>query len=211
MVASSSFILLNGSFFIRGPHGSVLRHDLGQHRRSGGGAGPYRARALRQPELARLHLLGVDWRSRRLLGHACCATRASSPASASPRGFGYERSRDRATPATLDPTAAFFVGPAPDIQAWGGGLSVMHVPVRLVRPGSLRVSGLQCAGPRRQRLLGLRGWRHQEGHHALVDPGRYLQELVRHRQHRALRRVRQGDGLWCRAAAASQLLAANSR
>jgi hypothetical protein len=29
---------------------------------------------------------------------------------------------------TLDPTAAAFVGPHPDIQAWGGGLSLMHVP-----------------------------------------------------------------------------------
>ena len=51
------------------PNRSVLRHELGQHRRSGCHPGPYRARALRQPDLARLHLLGVDRRGRRLLGH----------------------------------------------------------------------------------------------------------------------------------------------
>ncbi len=50
-------------------------------------------------------------------------------------GIGYERSRDRATDATLDPASAAFVGPAPDIEAWGGAVSVMHVPSGLFVQG----------------------------------------------------------------------------
>jgi hypothetical protein len=50
-------------------------------------------------------------------------------------GIGYERSRDRATPVTLDPTSLAFIGPSPDVQAWGGGVSVMHVPSGLFLQG----------------------------------------------------------------------------
>ena len=50
-------------------------------------------------------------------------------------GIGYERSRDSSTAVTLDPTAAAFVGPQPDMQAWGGALSVMHIPSGLFAQG----------------------------------------------------------------------------
>jgi hypothetical protein len=50
-------------------------------------------------------------------------------------GIGYERSTDRATPATLDPTAAFWISALPDIRAWGGGISAMHVPSGLFVQG----------------------------------------------------------------------------
>jgi hypothetical protein len=50
-------------------------------------------------------------------------------------GFGYERIRDQQTPATLDPTAAFFSGPRPDQDAWGGSLAVLHVPSGLFAQG----------------------------------------------------------------------------
>ena len=50
-------------------------------------------------------------------------------------GVGYEQVKDRATPATLDPTAASFTGPAPDITAWGFALSAMHVPSGLFVQG----------------------------------------------------------------------------
>jgi hypothetical protein len=50
-------------------------------------------------------------------------------------GIGYEQIRDRSTPATLDPTAAFFVGARPDEVAWGVALSAMHVPTGLFIQG----------------------------------------------------------------------------
>ena len=85
VVASSSFILMNGSFFIRGPTGQYYATSWANIGDPGCGSGPYRARALRQPELARLHLLGVDRGRPATTGAACCGTPASSPASASPR------------------------------------------------------------------------------------------------------------------------------
>jgi hypothetical protein len=50
-------------------------------------------------------------------------------------GIGYERVRDRLTGATLDPAAIAFIGPRPDQEFWGGGLSIMHVPTGLFAQG----------------------------------------------------------------------------
>jgi len=50
-------------------------------------------------------------------------------------GIGYEEIHDRATPATLDPTAAFYAGPKPDEAAWGAALSILHVPTGLFVQG----------------------------------------------------------------------------
>ena len=50
-------------------------------------------------------------------------------------GIGYERIRDSNTGVTLDPASPLFVGPQPDISAWGGALSVMHVPTGLFAQG----------------------------------------------------------------------------
>ena len=61
-------------------------------------------------------------------------------------GIGYERSKDRATPATLDPTAAAFVGPSPDVEAWGGGVSVMHVPSGLFAQGHYQTADYSDPG-----------------------------------------------------------------
>jgi hypothetical protein len=49
--------------------------------------------------------------------------------------IGYDRSRDRATPASVDPTAAAFTGPKPDVDAWGVAGSVLHVPSGLFLQG----------------------------------------------------------------------------
>jgi hypothetical protein len=50
-------------------------------------------------------------------------------------GIGYEKSTDRLTLATLDPSDPVFIGPLPKIPAWGAGLSVMHVPSGLFVQG----------------------------------------------------------------------------
>jgi hypothetical protein len=49
---------------------------------------------------------------------------------------GYEKIKDRSTPATLDPTAAFWTGPQPDLTTWGASLSLMHVPTGLFIQGN---------------------------------------------------------------------------
>jgi hypothetical protein len=61
-------------------------------------------------------------------------------------GIGYERSRDRATPATLDPTGAFWVSASPDIQSWGGALSLMHVPSGVFVQGHYGVTDFNAPG-----------------------------------------------------------------
>ena len=178
------------------PTGSVLRHDLGQPRRSRCRPRPYRARALRQPELARLHLLGVDRRSRRLLGqHAALRRRVlRHPHRRGHRLRAVQRPRDAGN-ARSDGGVLRRPGAGHPGLGWRPLADARSV--RSVRPGPLRGQRIQCSWPCRQRLLGLGGRCHQEGRHALADPGWCLQELVRHRQHRALRRVRQGDGFWC--------------
>jgi hypothetical protein len=127
MVASSSFILVNGSFFIRGPSGQYYAMswaNIGDP-----------AAAQGRTELVRYD--SPNWHGFILSSSVAEAgdyygtmLRYAGEFSGIrvAAGFGYERSRDRATPATLDPTAPFFVGPTPDVQAWGGGLSLMHVP-----------------------------------------------------------------------------------
>ncbi len=61
-------------------------------------------------------------------------------------GIGYERSKDRATPATIDPTGAFWVSAAPDIQAWGVALSLMHIPSGLFVQGHWAAADFNAPG-----------------------------------------------------------------
>ncbi len=52
-------------------------------------------------------------------------------------GFGYDKSTDILTPVggAVGPTNAAFTGPLPEISAWGGGVSVMHIPTGLFAQG----------------------------------------------------------------------------
>ena len=134
MVASSSFILVNGGFSIRGPTGQyyamswanigdpaanqgrteLVRYDSPTWHgfifsSSVGEAGDYYGAMVRYAN----EFNGV---------------RVAA-------GLGYERARDRLTNATLDPTAFVFIGPSPDIQAWGGALSLLHIPSGLFIQG----------------------------------------------------------------------------
>jgi hypothetical protein len=132
MAASSSWILLNGSFFLRG--------DLGQwYNLTWANIGDPAA-AQGRTELARydsptwhgfiysasIAEAGDYWghmlRYANEFNLGCCGGSIRVAA-----GIGYERSRDRATPVLLDPTHAAFIGPSPDQNAWGGALSLMHV------------------------------------------------------------------------------------
>jgi hypothetical protein len=134
MVASSSFVLVNGSFFIRGPTGqyyAVSWANIGDPAANQG-----RVELVRYDSptwhgfiyTASIAEAGDYWGNMLRYANEFNGVRVAA-------GIGYERSRDRATPATLDPTAAFFVGPSPDIQAWGGALSLMHIPSGLFAQG----------------------------------------------------------------------------
>ncbi len=144
-VASSSFVLLNGSFFIRGPQNqyyAITWANIGDPAAAQG-----RTELVRYDSpnwhgfiySASIAEAGDYWGSMLRYAGEFHGIRIAA-------GFGYERSRDRATPATLDPSAAFFVGPAPDIQTWGGGVSLMHVPSGLFVQGHYGVTDFNGPG-----------------------------------------------------------------
>jgi len=127
LAASSSFVLLNGSFFIRGPNNQYYAMNWANIGDPAANQG--RSELVRYTSPTWMGFIfdssigeaGDYWGSMLRYAGEFSGIRIAA-------GIGYERIRDRSTPATLDPTAAFFAGPAPDHEAWGGGLSVMHVP-----------------------------------------------------------------------------------
>ncbi len=137
IAASSSFILLNGGFFIRGPSGQYYAMTLDQHRRPGGGPGPHRAGALHQPDVdgfifdASIAEAGDYWGSMLRYAGEFSGFRIAA-------GIGYEKASGIGlTPATLDPSAASSSARAPDIQAWGGAAVDHACALRPVRAGAL--------------------------------------------------------------------------
>ena len=153
MAASSSFILVNGSFFIRGPTGQYYAMSWANIGDPAAAQGRTELVRYDSPNWhgfiysASIAEAGDYWGSMLRYAGEFSGIRVAA-------GIGYERSRDRATPATLDPTAPFFVGPSPDITVVGRRSVADARALRVVRPRSLRRDGLQCARPRRQRRIG---------------------------------------------------------
>jgi len=134
MVASSSFILLNGSFFLRGPTGqyyAITWANIGDPAAAQG-----RTELVRYDSpnwhgfiySASINEAGDYWGSMIRYAGEYNGFRLAGT-------VGYEKVKDRATPATIDPTSVNFTGPAPDITVWGAALSVMHVPTGLFLQG----------------------------------------------------------------------------
>jgi hypothetical protein len=134
MAASSSFILLNGSFFIRGPQGqwyNMTWANIGDPAANQG-----RTELVRYDSptwmgfiySASLAEAGDYWGMMLRYAGEFNGFRIAA-------GIGYENSRDRATPVLLDPTNAAFIGPKPDVKAFGGSLAVLHVPTGLFAQG----------------------------------------------------------------------------
>jgi hypothetical protein len=134
VAASSSFVLLNGSFFLRGPTGQYYAMQWANIGDPAAAQG--RTELVRYTSPTYMGFIfdssiaeaGDYWGSMLRYAGEFSGFRIAA-------GIGYERITDRATATTLDPTAAFFVGPAPDEQAWGGALSIMHVPSGLFVQG----------------------------------------------------------------------------
>jgi len=133
--ASASFILLNGGFFIRGNTGqyyAMTWANIGDPSANN----PGRTELVRYDSAswhgfiysASINEAGDYWGSMIRYAGEYNGFRLAGT-------VGYEKVKDRATPVTVDPTAAAFVGPAPDITVWGAALSVMHVPTGLFVQG----------------------------------------------------------------------------
>jgi len=133
--ASSSFILLNGGFFIRGPQGQYYATTWGN-------IGDPASASSGRTELVRydspswhgfiysasIAEAGDYWGTMLRYANEFNGVRIAG-------ALGYERVRDIFTPGVVDPTLANFTGRRPDINAWGIALSAMHVPTGLFVQG----------------------------------------------------------------------------
>ena len=134
MVASSSFVLVNGSFFIRGPTGQYYATSWANIGDPAANQGRVELVRYDSPTwhgfiyTSSIAEAGDYWGHMLRYANEFNGVRVAA-------GIGYERFTDRLTNATLDPTAVVFVGPMPDNRAWGGALSVMHIPSGLFVQG----------------------------------------------------------------------------
>jgi hypothetical protein len=145
MAASSSFILVNGSMFIRGPTGQYYAMSWANIGDPAANQGRTELVRYDSPTwhgfiyTASIGEAGDYWGNMLRYANEFNGVRIAA-------GIGYERARDRATPATLDPTAAFWISPSPDITAWGGALSLLHVPSGLFVQGHYTVADYNAPG-----------------------------------------------------------------
>jgi len=127
MAASSSFILVNGSFFIRGPTGQYYAMSWANIGDPAAAQGRTELVRYDSPNWHGFILsssiaeAGDYWGAMLRYAGEFSGIRVAA-------GFGYERSKDRASPLVINPLDASVIGAPPDVQAWGGGLSLMHVP-----------------------------------------------------------------------------------
>jgi len=132
--AGPSFILLNGSFFLRGANGEFYNMTWANIGDPAAAQGRVELVRYDSPSWhgfiysASIAEAGDYWGTMLRYANEFNGVRVAA-------GIGYERSKDRATPVTLDPTSAAFVGPLPDIQIWGFGVALMHVPSGLFVQG----------------------------------------------------------------------------
>jgi len=134
LAAGGSFVLLNGTFFIRGPTGqyyAMVWAQVGDPAAAGG----------------RTELVRYDSPSWNGFIYSASIAEAGDYWGTMVRyagehgGFriagqvGYERITDIATPVTVDPTDVAFTGRRPNITARGFALSAMHIPTGLFVQG----------------------------------------------------------------------------
>jgi predicted porin len=135
-VASSSVSLINGKFFVRGPQGQFYSMTWGTAGLGDPAANQGRTELVRYTSPtwqgfvfdSSIGERGDYWGSMLRYANEFNGVRVAA-------GIGYEKIRDAQTTVTLDPASPNFVGPQPDINAWGGAVSVMHVPSGLFAQG----------------------------------------------------------------------------
>ena len=145
MVASSSFILLNGGFFIRGPTGqyyAMTWANIGDPAANQG-----RTELVRYDSptwhgfiyTASIGEAGDYWGTMLRYANEFNGVRVAA-------GIGYERSRIARRRRRSTRRRAFWSVRMPDIQAWGGALSVMHVPTGLFVQGHYMAADYNAPG-----------------------------------------------------------------
>jgi hypothetical protein len=133
--ASSSLELLNAGFFLRGRTGQYYAMNWGNILDPASN-NPGRTEGVRYDSpsyhgfiySASINEAGDYWGTMIRYANEFNGVRIAGT-------VGYEKIRDRSTPATLDPTAPFFTGIAPNLTVWGFALSAMHVPSGLFIQG----------------------------------------------------------------------------
>jgi hypothetical protein len=133
--ASASFILLNGSMFIRGPGGqyySMQWSSIGDP----AAAGSNRTELMRYDSpvwhgfifASQIAEAGDYWGTQIRYASEFSGFRIAG-------AVGYDRATDVATPAVVAPADPAFIGRRPDVTVWGIALSAMHVPTGLFVQG----------------------------------------------------------------------------
>ncbi len=134
MVASSSFLLLNGGFFLRSSAGQWYNMTWGNVTDPAANQGRTELVRYDSPTYmgfiysASIAEAGDYWGQMLRYAGEFSGFRIAA-------GIGMEHVTDRNTPVTVDPTAAFYVGPAPNQTFYGAAASVMHVPTGLFVQG----------------------------------------------------------------------------
>ncbi len=134
--ASSSFILWNGSFFIRGPTGQYYAMTWGNIGDPAAAQGRTELVRYDSPNWhgfiysASISEAGDFWGNMLRYAGEFSGIRIAA-------GIGYERSLDRATPATLDPTGSFLDQRGSGYHGLGWRSVADARAVRGVRPGAL--------------------------------------------------------------------------
>jgi hypothetical protein len=142
--ASSSLILVNGSFALRDSAGAFTAmnwNSIGDPAAAGG-----RTEGLRWDSplwagftaSASVGERGDYWGAMLRYAGEFSGFRVAA-------GIGYEDSTDRATSATADPTDQY-TGAGPEAKAWGGSVAVMHVPTGLFAQGQYMSAEYSCNG-----------------------------------------------------------------
>jgi hypothetical protein len=132
MAASSSFILLNGGFFIRGPNGEYYATTWGNIGDPAANQG--RTELIRYDSPSWMGFIlsgsigeaGDYWGTMLRYAGEFAGFRIAA-------GIGYENASDKATPTVID--TAYDSADRPNVAAWGGALSIMHVPTGLFVQG----------------------------------------------------------------------------
>jgi len=132
LAASSSFILLNGSFFIRGPAGEFYGMTWGSIGDPAASQGRTELVRYDSPAIhgfifsASIAEAGDYWGTMLRYAGEFNGVRVAA-------GFGYENARDKQTPLVVN--TYYDAAGRPEVTAWGGGLSLMHVPSGLFVQG----------------------------------------------------------------------------
>jgi len=153
VVASSSFALLNGSFLVRGSAGQFYAMTWGQLVDPAANQGRTELVRYTSPTVmgfifdASIGEAGDYWGAMLRYAGEFSGIRIAG-------GIGYEHINDRPTGVSFVPVVntAGVAGPAnlgvvePEVTAWGGALSLMHVPSGLFIQGHYQAADYCCAG-----------------------------------------------------------------